>query len=111
MLLMTNHISGLRPQKNGHGGWNNEHQWKGEDLVELGIYDIRFTLGGDSDVKKSSSGSPITTLSQQAAKSAAKAANASSTPSIVVDPGDLPEGAPEATSPKSASEYALTTRR
>jgi hypothetical protein len=59
------------------------HKWRGEELVELGFYEIRFRLRGDADV--STSKRPMKTRSQRAAAEAKKASNPAPTPSLNVD--------------------------
>jgi hypothetical protein len=48
-------------------------KWNGEPLMEMGVYDVRFRLRGDSEIRPKSTGSPITTRSQAKKKAEEKA--------------------------------------
>jgi hypothetical protein len=65
------------PAQTTSNGWYvifNGKRWAGEDLVEMGRYEIRFRIRGDSDVRPKCAGSPITTRSQAKKKAEEKAA-------------------------------------
>jgi hypothetical protein len=58
-------------------GWYvifNGRKWNGEDLMEMGRYEVRFRIMGDSDMRPAESKSPIKTRSQTKKKAEEKAA-------------------------------------
>jgi hypothetical protein len=59
------------------------HKWRGEELVGLGFYEVRFRLRGDADVPTSQH--PMSTRSQRAAVAAKKTADPAPVPLLNVD--------------------------
>jgi hypothetical protein len=66
-----------KPAQSTSHGWYiifNGRKWMGENLVELGRYEVRFHVRVDSDVHAPESKSPIKTRPQTKKKAAEKAA-------------------------------------
>jgi hypothetical protein len=73
---------------------HNGHHWRGEDVVDFGIYDVRFLLRRDSEASKSPAKEHTKTRSQAKEKSAEKAAATPTTPAISIDVLNLTETPP-----------------